>query len=256
MNDFDRSMAGRMQGGVMDASVDAGLRSFMLGVYNKLSLGIALSGLIAFAVGSVPQLTQLVFGTPLIYVVQFGPIGLILLSAFAMRNPSPTGSAIIYWSIVTLLGAGLGVWVYAAQTGAGLSSRAGATMAVDFMTITKAFLVTATAFGALSLFGYTTKRDLRPMGVFMIMALWGVVGLSLISMFFPPSGMLETGVMLGVLLLSAGLIAWETQELKRGYYQFAGDQRSMAVMTNWGALNFFILFYNMFTIILSLMSRD
>lgn len=256
MNDFDRSMAGRMQGGVMDASVDAGLRSFMLGVYNKLALGIALSGLIAFAVGTVPALTQLVFGTPLVYVVQFGPIALILLSAFAMRNPSPTGSAIIYWSIVTLLGAGLGVWVYAAQSGAALSSRAGATMAVDFMTITKAFLVTSTAFGALSLFGYTTKRDLRPIGVFMIMALWGVVGVSLISMFFPPSGLLEMGVMIGVLLLSAGLIAWETQELKQGYYSFAGDQRSMAVMTNWGALNFFILFYNMFTIILSLMSRD
>lgn len=256
MNDFDRSMAGRTQGGVMDASVDAGLRSFMLGVYNKLALGIAASGLVAFAVGTVPALTQLVWGTPLAFVVQFGPIALILFSAFAMRNPSPLGSAVVYWSIVGLLGASLSMWVVMATMDQSVTSRAGASMSVDFLTITKAFLVTATAFGALSLFGYTTKRDLRPMGVFMIMALWGVIGLSLISFFFPPSGMLETGIMLAVLLLSAGLIAWETQELKRGYYQFAGDQRSMAVMTNWGALNFFILFYNMFTIILSFMSRD
>lgn len=256
MNDFNRSVANGGNAGTMDMSVDQGLRSFMLGVYNKLALGIGLAGLIAFAVGTVEPLTQLVFGTPLIFVVQFGPIALILFSAFAMRNPSPLGSAVVYWAIVSLLGASLGIWVMAATSGAEIASRAGQGMSVDFLTITKAFLVTSTAFGALSLFGYTTKRDLRPMGTFLIMALWGVIGLSLISFFFPPSGMLETGIMLAVLLISAGLIAWETQTLKQGYFQFAGDQRSMAVMTNWGALNFFILFYNMFTIILSFMSRD
>ena len=138
----------------------------------------------------------------------------------------------------------------------GVTTRGGAELAVDFMTITKAFLVTASAFGALSLFGYTTKMNLKPIGSFMIVALWGLVAVGLISLFFPPSGMLELGLQVGVLLLSGGLVAWETQELKEGYYQFAGNERSMAVMTNWGALNFFILFYNMFTIILSLMSRD
>ncbi len=256
MNDFNRSLANGGNAGTMDMSVDQGLRSFMLGVYNKLALGILVSGLVAFAVGTYEPLTQLIWGTPLAFVVQFGPIALILFSAFAMRNPSPMGSAIVYWAIVGLLGASLSMWVVLAQMDQSVTSRGGASMSVDFLTITKAFLVTSTAFGALSLFGYTTKRDLRPMGTFLIMALWGVIGLSLISFFFPPSGMMETGIMLAVLLISAGLIAWETQALKQGYYQFAGDQRSMAVMTNWGALNFFILFYNMFTIILSFMSRD
>ena len=255
MNQFNRSVAAARTG-TMDASQDAGLRSFMLGVYNKLAIGIALAGLIAFAVGTYEPLTALIWGTPLKWVVQFGPIALILLSAFTMRNPSPTGSAILYWTIVALLGASLSMWVMIASSGATVTSRGGAAMAADYMTITKAFLVTATAFGALSLFGYSTKRDLRPMGTFLIIALFGLVGLSLISLLFPPSGMLELAIMGGILLVSAGLVAWETQELKEGYYAYAGDARSMAVMTNWGALNFFILFYNMFTIILSFMGRD
>lgn len=254
MNDFNRSYAAAP--GTLDMSKDAGLRSFMLGVYNKLALGIALSGLIAFAVGTYEPLTALIWGTPLAYLVQFGPIVLILISAFAMRNPSPLGSAILYWSIVTLLGASLSMWVVLAQMNTGVTTRAGTALAIDFMTITKAFLVTASAFGALSLFGFTTKMNLRPLGAFMIVALWGLVAVGLISLFFPPSGMMELGLQVGILLLSGGLVAWETQELKEGYYQFAGDARSMAVMTNWGALNFFILFYNMFTIILSLMGRD
>ena len=249
-------MAARAHTGSMDMAENAGLRSFMLGVYNKLALGIALAGLIAYAVGTVEPLTQLVFGTPLIYLVQFGPIALILISAFAMRNPSPMGSGILYWSIVTLMGAGLGVWVMIATSGAVVETRAGTAMSLSMLTIAKAFLVTASAFAALSLFGYTTKKDLGPIGGFLIMGLWGVVILSLVSLLFPPSGMLELGIQLAVLALSAGLVAWQTQELKEGYFAFAGDARSEAVMTNWGALNFFILFVNMFQIILSLMSRE
>ena len=255
MNDFNRSVAAARTG-TMDASQDAGLRSFMLGVYNKLAIGIALAGLIAFAVGTYEPLTALIWGTPLKWVVQFGPIALILISAFTMRNPSPTGSAILYWAIVALLGASLSMWVMIASSGVTVTSRGGAGMSADYMTITKAFLVTSTAFGALSLFGYSTKRDLRPIGTFLIIALFGLVALSLVSLLFPPSGIMELVIMGGILLVSAGLVAWETQQLKEGYYSFGGDARSMAVMTNWGALNFFILFYNMFTIILSLMSRD
>ncbi|MEO0983564.1 MAG: Bax inhibitor-1/YccA family protein [Pseudomonadota bacterium] len=255
MNDFNRSYAAAAgRGRAMDMSTDDGLRSFMLGVYNKLALGLLLSGILAFVAGTVPAVTELVFNTPLRYVVQFGPIVLILVSMFAMRNPSPAGSAALYWGVVTLIGLGLGVWVYAANTGAVLETRGGREMALDFLTIGKAFFITASAFGALSLFGYTTKKNLSGVGSFMIMALWGVVGLSLISLFFPPSGMMETIIMAAVLLLSAGLIAWETQELKEGYYQLGGDQRSLAVMTNWGALNFYISFINMFRIILMFLS--
>lgn len=255
MNDFNRSNA-TAYGRSMDTSVDAGLRSFMLGVYNKLALGIALSALIAFAVGTVEPLTALVFGTPLRLVVQFGPIGLILISAFAMRNPSPMGSGILYWSIVSLIGAGLGIWVFAATGGITLESRGGRTFTPELLTIAKAFFVTASAFGALSLFGYTTKKNLSGIGNFLIMALWGLVIVSLISFLFPPSGAFELLLQVAILIVCAGLVAWDTQNLKQTYYTIQGDARSMAVMTNFGALNFFILFVNMFQIILSLMSSD
>ena len=258
MNDFNQASFPRGDVGSMDTSVNTGLRSFMLGVYNKLALGIALAGALAWFVGSamVPALTEFVLFSPFRLVVQFGPIALIFASALFMRNPSPLGTGILYWTIVTLLGMSLSIWFFAATANVELASRAGAGYSVAFTTIAKAFFLTASAFGALSLFGYTTKMNLKPIGIVAVFALWGLIGISLISLFFPPSGMLEMVIMVAVLGISGVLVAWETQELKQGYFAFAGDQRSLVVLTNWGALNFFILFYNMFTIILSLLSRD
>ena len=258
MNDFNRAYSVPVGADSMDTSVNEGLRAFMLGVYQKLGLGIALAGALAWFVGTnmVPAVTELVLFSPLRMVIQFAPIVLILGSAFFMRKPSPLGSAILYWTIVTLLGLSLSIWFYAATANVDLASRAGRVASPAFLTIAKAFLLTASAFGALSLFGYSTKMNLKPIGVFAFFALWGIVGLSLLSLFFPPSGMLEMIVMVGVLAVSGILVAYDTQAMKEGYFQFHGDERSLAVMTNWGALNFFILFYNIFSILLSFMSND
>ncbi len=255
MNDFNQTYA---SGGVarpMDMATDAGLRAFMLGVYNKMGLGLLVSAVLAYAIGTVPALTQLVFGTPLIYVVQFGPLALIFGSMFFMRNPSPTGSAILYWTIVALIGSGLSIWVMLAQQGLSSQTYGGATLTPTFTTIAQAFVMTAAAFAGLSLWGYTTKRDLSPIGSFLIMAIIGVVVLSIANIFIG-SSMLELGIQLAVLVLMAGVVAWQTQDLKNSYYQFAGDQRSMAVMTNFGALNLYIAFVNIFQVLMSLLSRD
>ena len=96
-------------------SLDAGLRKFMLGVYNKLTLGILLAGALAYAAGAIEPVTQLVFGTPLYFVVQWGPIALMLGSMFFMKNPSPLATGIMYWAIVVMMGLGLGIWVAAAE---------------------------------------------------------------------------------------------------------------------------------------------
>jgi FtsH-binding integral membrane protein len=187
-------------------------------------------------------------------IVQWGPIVLLLGSMFFMKNPSPLGSGILYWAIVTLLGRGLGTGVLMAEGAAGVGTRGGIGLSTTYETIAKAFLITASAFGALSLFGYTTKRDLSGIGSFAIMALWGVIALSLLQFLFPPSSTFEWIILGAVFALSALLIAWETQMLKNGYYQFGGDARSLAVMTNWGALNFFISFVNMFRVVLMFLS--
>lgn len=257
MNDFNRSF-GAVDARTMDTSVNAGLRTFMLGVYQKLALGIALSGGIAFLVGSgvVPGLTQLLLGTPLFYVFQFGPLALIFGSVFLMKNPSPLATGILYWTIVVMLGVCLSIWVAMASASMGVTTRGGASLSPTFYTMTKAFLLTSSAFGALSLFGYTTKMNLRPIGIIAVFALWGVIGISLLSFLLPPSGMFELLVQVGVLGISGVLVAFQTQELKEGYFANEGNTRSLAVMTNWGALNFFIMFYNMFTILMSLLSRD
>jgi hypothetical protein len=185
---------------------------------------------------------------------------LLLGSMFFMKNPSPLGTAIMYWTIVVLMGLGLGIWVTAAQAASSgveldLATRGGIQLDnLTYLTIGKAFLITASAFGALSLFGYTTKRDLSGIGSFAMMALWGVVAISLLNFILPPSSMFEWIIMGAVFGLSAILIAVETQQLKEGYYAFGGDARSLAVMTNWGALNFFISFVNMFRIVLMFLS--
>ena len=109
MNDFNTSMA---HGRTMDASINEGLRSFMLGVYNKLALGIAVSGIVAYIAGSVAPVSALVYTPPMFYIVMFAPVALILGSMFMMRNPSPTGSAILYWGIVVALGLSMGCLLY------------------------------------------------------------------------------------------------------------------------------------------------
>jgi FtsH-binding integral membrane protein len=141
-----------------------------------------------------------------------------------------------------------------AEGATGFGTRGGIGFSTTYETIAKAFLLTASAFGALSLWGYTTKRNLTGIGNFAVMALWGVVALSLLNFILPPSSTFEWIIMAAVFGLSAVLIAAETQQLKEGYYALAGDARSLAVMTNWGALNFFISFVNMFRIVLMFLS--
>ena len=257
MNDFNPSIA---RGRSMDASVDAGLRTFMLGVYSKLTIGIAIAGVLAFVAGTVPVVRDLVFGTPLYYVVMFAPPALIIGSMFFMKNPSPTGSAILYWAIVATVGLGLGVYFALAQSSMSITTAGGISQSFNYMTIAKAFFITASAFAALSLWGYTTKRDLSAIGSFAIMGIWALFAVAVIYMILPAIGLIEhSGPMEwlisgGFALLSAILVAWQTQELKEGYYQFAGNERGMAVMTNWGALNFFIMFVNMFRFVLMLLA--
>ena len=260
MNQFNTSVA---QGRSMDASVDAGLRAFMLGVYTKLTLGIGLAGLLAFIAGTVDAVSAIVLSSPMNMIIAFAPVALILISMFAMRNPSPTGSAILYWAIVATVGLGMGVYVYMAANSISASTAGGIQQSLTFATIGKAFFITSSAFAALSLWGYSTRSDLSAIGIFAIMGIWALFAVAVIYMILPaigviePSGPMEWIISGGFALLSALLVAWQTQELKEGYYQLAGNQRGMAVMTNWGALNFFIMFVNMFRFVLMLLSsRD
>lgn len=225
-----------------DMSVDAGLRSFMTGVFNKMALGLAVSAGLAYTAATVEPIRNLVFGTPLYLVFAFGPLVLLLISGFFMKNPSPAATGIIYWGVVSMLGISLGTLVL--QYG-GIQD--------GYFTIMKAFLITAGTFGALALWGSTTKRDLSGFGVFLFMGLIGLIIASLVNMFFPSPALNFAISVIGVLVF-AGLTAFDTQRLKHTYYALGGDQRGMAVATNYGALSLYLDFINLFLFILRLLS--
>ncbi len=230
-----------------DMAVDAGLRSFMLGVYNKLALGLAVAGVLAYVVGNVPVVQeQFFFRTPdgrvgmtvLGMVVQFLPLVLLFGSMFFMKNPTARGVNMLYWAVVASIGAGLGL-LFLRYTEGSLAST---------------FFVTAAAFGGLSLFGYVTKKDLSGMGTFLIMGVIGLVIASVVNIF------LQSGVLyliisgVGVLIFS-GLIAYDTQRLKMTYYALGGDQAALGVATGFGALSLFINFVNLFQFLLAFMGN-
>lgn len=250
MNDFNFARAGQMPAGTMDASVDVGLRKFMLGVFNKMGLGLAWTAILAFVVASTSLvdlfLTVNAQGemapSLLYYVVSFAPIVILFGSAFVMKNPSPVGASVIYWSVVTLIGTSMGllVWYYT-----GISD--------GLATMAKAFLTTAIAFGGMSLWGYTTKRDLTPIGNFLMMAVFGLIAAMIINMFIA-SDLMSFFISIGGVLIFAGLTAFDTQRLKFQYYELGGNERAMSVATTYGALSLYINFINMFQFILALMS--
>lgn len=245
MNDFNAQYQNRAIGGAMDMSVDLGLRSFMLGVYNKMGLGLALSGVLAFMTSSVAPIRDMLFTanggyTGLGLVLSFAPLAVMFIAMFAMKNPSKTGASLYYWTIVSLIGAGLGVLALR-YTGESLATT---------------FFVTAAAFGGLSLYGYTTKKDLSAMGSFLVMALIGLILASLVNAFLG-NGILSMIISGAGVLIFSGLIAWDTQNLKHTYYALGGDQAAMSIATSFGALSLYLDFINLFQFLLSFLgSRD
>jgi FtsH-binding integral membrane protein len=225
-----------------DMSVDAGLRSFMLGVYNKLALGLVVAGVLAYVTGNVPAVQELLFArnadgriglTMLGMVVQFSPLVMLFGSMFFMKNPTAGGVNLLYWAVVATIGAGMGI-LFLRYTGESIAST---------------FFVTAAAFGGLSLFGYTTKKDMSGLGSFLIMGVIGLIIAMVVNMFLQ-SGMMALIISgIGVLIFSA-LIAYDTQRLKMTYYAMGGNQAALGVATGFGALSLFINFVNLFQFLL------
>ncbi len=249
MSDFNRDFARSIPADRADMSVDMGLRSFMLGVYNKVALGLVLSAAMAYVTGQVDAVQQILYRTALNaggqevlvgytipgYIVAFAPLAVMLFGMAALRNATPKTSGIYYWTIVALIGASLGS-ITLLYTGASIATT---------------FLITATAFGALSLFGYTTKKDLTAFGSFLLVGLIGLIVASVVNIFLQSSMMSFIVSVLGVLIF-AGLIAFDTQRLKMTYYELGGDQAAMGVATNFGALSLYINFINLFQFLMSL----
>jgi FtsH-binding integral membrane protein len=246
MSDFNHGFARTEVSGSADMSMDIGLRRFMLGVYNKVALGLMLSAALAYLTGAYPPVRDLMFtvannrvGYSLLgMIIAFAPLAVILFAGFGIQNTTPRTSGIVYWTVVGLIGASLGI-VTIRYTGESIGTT---------------FLLTATAFGALSLVGYTTKKDLTGFGSFLIMGMWGLLGASLINMFMNSGPMALIINVVGVLIFS-GLIAYDTQKLKMTYYQLGGNEAATGVATNYGALSLYLDFINLFQFLLSFLGN-
>jgi FtsH-binding integral membrane protein len=251
MSDFDRNVAARGIGTARAAAIDAGLRAYMIRVYNYMASGVALTGVVSWltyqaaggdaiqvAGGHVTGLTsfgQAIFGGPLTIVLFLGTLGIVFFMSFRI-NKLQAGTALgLFMLYAGLLGLMLSS-VFLAYTGA---------------SITRTFFISAASFGALSLYGYTTQRDLSPIGSFLIMGVFGLVIAMLVQMWLQSAGLDFAISALGVLIF-AGLTAWDTQRIKEMYS--AQDDGTVAgrkaVM---GALSLYLDFINLFLFLLRFM---
>ena len=242
-----RNLNGRVAApaGRTDADIDQGLRSYMLRVYNYMAIALALTGIAALGTFNLAvqdgQLTQLgvaIYASPLKWVVMLAPLAMVFFLSFRINSMSVGAAQISFWLYSALVGISLSTifLVYTATS------------------ITQTFFITAAAFGALSLYGYTTKRDLTAMGAFMIMGVFGLIIASLANLFFQSSAMQFAISVIGVLVF-AGLTAFDTQKIKNMYDHVAHDETMMGRTAIMGALSLYLDFLNMFMFLLQFLGN-
>jgi len=236
-----RNYQSRAQTGEM---IDQGLRSYMLKVYNLMALGLAITGVAAYLGFNLAvqdnQLTQfgvLLFQSPLRWVVILAPLAAVFFLSFRINRMSVAAAQTTFW-------------VYAALVGLSLSSIF---LVYTQSSITQTFFVTAASFGALSLYGYTTKRDLSAMGSFLIMGLFGLIIASIVNIFLGSSALQFAISVIGVLIF-AGLTAYDTQRIKELYYEADGAE-VMGRKAIMGALTLYLDFINLFMFLLQFMGN-
>jgi FtsH-binding integral membrane protein len=217
------------------AAVDVGLRAYMLRVYNYMSVALALSGAVAFFVSTSPAMQQVIFSTPLMWVVFLAPLGLVFFLSARIQKMSATAAQTTFWIFAALMGLSL----------------ASIFIAYTPESITRVFFITAGAFAGLSLVGYTTKKDLSGMGTFLIMGVIGLIIAMVVNMFVA-SSMLQLGISVIGVLIFAGLTASDTQQIKLMYYEADGEEVA-AKKSIMGALKLYLDFLNMFIFLMHIL---
>jgi uncharacterized protein len=224
--------------GTRQAAYDAGLRSYMLSVYNYMASGVLLTGIVALLFASSGMAEQ-VLATPLKWLIMLAPLAFVMVLSFGINRLSTGTAQMLFWAFATVMGLSMAS-IFLVFTGT---------------SIAQTFFATAAAFAGLSLWGYTTKRDLSGFGTFLIMGVVGILVAMIINIFLQSSALAFAISAIGVLLF-AGLTAYDTQRIKSMYSYVAGtDMMGKTVIM--GALSLYLDFVNMFTFLLNFMgSRE
>lgn len=227
--------------GARAAQIDEGLRAHMTKVYGQMAVGMGLTGAVAWAVGSNDAMLATIFGSPLKWVVMFAPLLVVLGLQAGLSRLSAAAAQLIFYVYAALMGLSIS-FIFAVYTG---------------MDIAQTFLVTAIAFAGLSLYGYTTKRDLSAFGSFLTMGLIGLIVASIVNIFLA-SGPLAFAISAIGVLIFAGLTAWDTQSIKNEYLAYAvqGDSEWLGKSSVMGALRLYLDFLNMFMMLLQLFGNN
>ena len=228
MADYNPSTIRGRTGEATGVRIDEGLRAYMLGVYNYMALGVAFTAVVILALGTQPELLFEYAASPLKWVAFAGVLALGWFSPRIILGGSTFAAHLCYWSYAALWGLLIAPMVVAIMS-----------FVPDGVSLVmRAFFITAGTFGAMSLFGYTTKRDLGPMSAFLCMATFGLLIAMLLNVFFFQSDFFSIVTSLLVVLIFAGITAWETQEIRRMYYE--GD--GAAVQTRKSIFGAFMLY--------------
>lgn len=228
------------------AEVDQGLRSYMLGIYNYMASALLLTGIVALVSASSPAIMGAMYQTNeygqimgmngLGWLVAFAPLGFVLLLSMRIHAMSFQTAQAAFWGFAGVMGLSLSS-LFLLYTGE---------------SIARAFFVTAGTFGVMSLYGYTTKKDLTSWGSFLIMGLVGMILASLVNMFLRSSGLAFAVSVISVFIF-IGLTAYDTQRLKTTYYQISGNAEMVGRVTIMGALSLYMDFINLFVNLLRFM---
>ncbi|MGD0333280.1 MAG: Bax inhibitor-1/YccA family protein [Xanthobacteraceae bacterium] len=246
MSDFDRNIATARTGYRTDqVAIDAGLRAYMIRVYNYMTAGVALTGLVAWFTFSaavtqtsgglvLTSFGQTIFHGPLMWLFILAPLGLVMLLSFGINRLSASAALTLFFVYAGVLGISLAS-IFLVYTGA---------------SITRVFFISAATFGAMSLYGYTTKRDLTAVGSFMFMGLIGIIIASLVNIFLQSSALYWAISVIGVLIF-VGLTAYDTQNIKE-IYSPMDDGTVAGRKAVMGALRLYLDFINLFLMMLRL----
>jgi len=216
------------------AQIDEGLRSYMLKVYNYMCIALGLTGAVAYAASTSQTLMSAIYGTPLQWVVMLAPLGLVFFLSARIKSMKAQTAQMVFWIYSALVGLSIS-YIFMVYTGA---------------SITRVFFITSAAFAGLSLYGYTTKRDLSGMHSFLIMGLIGIIIASVVNIFLESSAMMFVISVVGVLVF-AGLTAYDTQQIK-AIYREADHSETHEKKAIMGALRLYLDFLNMFLMMLYL----
>ncbi len=226
--------------GVRSAEIDAGLRAHMNKVYGLMSVAMTLTAGVAWAVGTNGAMITAIYSTPLKWVVMFLPLVMVFAFSAMINRMSVSAAQLFFYVFASAMGLSL-AYIFAVFTGTSIATT---------------FLITAIAFAGLSIYGYTTKRDLSGFGTFLVMGLIGLIVAMVVNMFLASTALAFAISVIGVLIF-AGLTAYDTQKIKTMYLQHAqaGDQEWLGKAAIMGALNLYLDFINMFMFLLQFLGN-